>query len=167
MLGKHRAVPGALDPPVFQADFGTIGIQICFDVNWSSTWAKLKQKGAEILFWPSAFAAPRHLSALAWQNQFYVASATLNGASRIFRWMTISSGPSGRTRRRDLKPYSSRPRRSSACGNNSTGIPLMLAGVLCRASIRLLGYLPICLSALGRNCSVHLTSTGQKRPSFI
>ena len=25
--------PGPKDPPVFETDFGTIGIQICFDVN--------------------------------------------------------------------------------------------------------------------------------------
>src|ERR1044071_865275 len=29
--GTH---PGGPDPPVFETDFGLIGIQICFDVNW-------------------------------------------------------------------------------------------------------------------------------------
>src|SRR3712207_7956687 len=26
--------PGPLDPPVFETDFGKIGIQICFDIKW-------------------------------------------------------------------------------------------------------------------------------------
>ena len=81
---KDGITPGDEDPPVFKTDFGTIGIQICFDVNWRDTWSRLKHKGAEIVFWPSAFAASRHLSALAWLNQFYVASATRGPPSNIY-----------------------------------------------------------------------------------
>ena len=36
--------PGGLDPPVFQTDFGAIGIQICFDVNWRSQWRRLRER---------------------------------------------------------------------------------------------------------------------------
>src|SRR5574340_1198328 len=39
--------PGAT---AFKTDFGTIGIQICFDVNWRQVWAGLKQQGADIIF---------------------------------------------------------------------------------------------------------------------
>jgi beta-ureidopropionase len=76
--------PGGPEPPVFRTDFGTIGIQICFDVNWREVWARLKEKGAEIVFWPSAFPADRHLAALAWQNEFYVVSATKTRPCRIY-----------------------------------------------------------------------------------
>ena len=41
---KQGVTPGATDPPVFQTDFGTIGIQICFDVNWWDSWQRLKEK---------------------------------------------------------------------------------------------------------------------------
>ena len=75
--------PGA-DAPVFQTDFGTIGMQICFDVNWRDVWASLKQRGAEIIFWPSAYPAHRMLSALAWMNEVYVVSSTMTRASRIY-----------------------------------------------------------------------------------
>ncbi len=81
---KNGVCPGDPDPPVFRTDFGTIGIQICFDVNWREVWAKLKDKGAEIVFWPSAYPAHRHLSALAWQNECYVVSATKTRPSRIY-----------------------------------------------------------------------------------
>jgi len=30
--------PGPLDPPVFDLDFGRIGIQICFDIEWKDGW---------------------------------------------------------------------------------------------------------------------------------
>jgi len=75
--------PG-MDAPVFQTDFGKIGIQICFDVNWREIWASLEQRGAEIVFWPSAYPAHRMLSALAWLNEFYVVSSTMTRGSRIY-----------------------------------------------------------------------------------
>jgi len=76
--------PGDPDPPVFQTDFGTIGIQICFDVNWWDTWKRLKDKGAKIVFFPAAYPAALHLSALALTNQFFVVSSTQSRFSRIY-----------------------------------------------------------------------------------
>ena len=76
--------PGEADPPVFQTDFGTIGVQICFDVNWPESWRRLKEKGAEIVFYPSAFPAHRQLSSLAWRNEFHIVSATKTRASRVY-----------------------------------------------------------------------------------
>ena len=52
-------VPGAAKPPVFQTDFGVIGVQICFDINWPIGWRQLGQAGAEMVFWPSAFPGSR------------------------------------------------------------------------------------------------------------
>jgi len=76
--------PGPVDPPVFELDCATIGIQICFDVNWREPWKRLKEKGAQILFWPSAFPAERRMSALAWLNEYYVVSSTIGRSSKIF-----------------------------------------------------------------------------------
>lgn len=76
-------VPGPLDPPVFETGFGRIGIRICFDINWRDAWECLKAKGAQIIFWPSAYPAPRQLSALAWMHEVFVVSAT-RGVSAIF-----------------------------------------------------------------------------------
>ncbi|MBI5281041.1 MAG: carbon-nitrogen hydrolase family protein [Candidatus Solibacter usitatus] len=76
--------PGEEDPPVFETDFGKIGIQICFDVNWWRTWERLKDKGARIVFFPAAYPAARQLSALALTNQFYVVSSTQSRLSRIY-----------------------------------------------------------------------------------
>jgi len=76
--------PGRTDPAVFATDFGKIGIQICFDVNWWDEWEKLKQKGAEIVFFPAAYPAARQLSAIALTNQFYVVSSAQSRISRIY-----------------------------------------------------------------------------------
>ncbi|MFC1713821.1 carbon-nitrogen hydrolase family protein [Candidatus Poribacteria bacterium] len=68
--------PGPVQPPVFKTDFGTIGVQICYDVNWHENWKKLREAGAEIVFWPSAFAGGEMLNCLAWINKYYVVSST-------------------------------------------------------------------------------------------
>lgn len=76
--------PGETDPPVFETDFGRIGIQICFDVNWWDTWKRLKERGAEIVFFPAAYPAARRLAALALANEFYIVSSTRSRRSRIY-----------------------------------------------------------------------------------
>ncbi|MEQ9439549.1 MAG: carbon-nitrogen hydrolase family protein [Cyclobacteriaceae bacterium] len=75
--------PGTPDPPVFQTDFGVIGIQICFDVEWMDGWQQLQRKGAEIVFWPSAFAGGKMINTMAWRHQYYVVSSTLKGTTKI------------------------------------------------------------------------------------
>ena len=75
--------PGPLQPPVFKTDFGTIGVQICYDVNWNEQWRALRQQGAEMIFWPSAFAAGQALNAKAWQNKVVVVSRTNKDTSKI------------------------------------------------------------------------------------
>jgi len=77
--------PGKEDPEVFQTDFGTIGIQICFDCNWPETWQRVKQKGAKLIFFCSAFPAHTHMSAYAWQLECFIASSVkLYRPSRIY-----------------------------------------------------------------------------------
>ena len=71
-------------PPIFKTDFGTIGIQICFDVNWREEWRHLKEQGAQIVFWPSAYPAARQLPALALLNQYYIVSSTNSGSAHIY-----------------------------------------------------------------------------------
>ena len=38
---------------VFDCDFGKLGIQICFDIGFDAGWEKLKEKGAELVAWPT------------------------------------------------------------------------------------------------------------------
>jgi beta-ureidopropionase len=75
--------PGALQQPVFRTDFGTIGIQICYDVNWYENWSRLSRAGAEIVFWPSAFGGGMMLNSLAWMNKYYIVSSTSEHPTKI------------------------------------------------------------------------------------
>lgn len=81
-MGKGVS-PGPLDPPVFQTDFGIIGIQICYDIEWPEGWQKLAEKGAEIIFWPSAFGGGKKVNMRAWTNQVAVVSSTWKGTTKI------------------------------------------------------------------------------------
>jgi predicted amidohydrolase len=76
--------PGAVDPPVFETDFGTIGIQICFDVNWHAQWRRLKEKDAKVIFFASAFPAARQVQSHAWLNQCFVVSSTMTRSASIY-----------------------------------------------------------------------------------
>lgn len=69
-------IPGPLRPPVFETDFGKIGMQICFDANWFESWTHLRDDGAEIVFFPSQFPGGRILNFHAWNNNYYVVSST-------------------------------------------------------------------------------------------
>ncbi|VAW17992.1 hypothetical protein MNBD_BACTEROID01-2114 [hydrothermal vent metagenome] len=94
-LGEYRKIhltegeietgltPGSLNPPVFQTDFGNIGIQICFDIEWDDGWKKLREQGAEIAFWPSAFAGGEMVNTKAWQHKYVVVSSTRKNTSKI------------------------------------------------------------------------------------
>ena len=88
--------PGSLDPPVFQTDFGTIGIQICYDVNWYENWTRLRHKGAEIVFWPSAFGGGMMLNSLAWMNKYYIVSATSEHPTKIINPLGEDIAETGR-----------------------------------------------------------------------
>jgi predicted amidohydrolase len=74
--------PGS-EARVFELDFGRIGMQICFDINWDTGWAELKRKGAEIVFWSSAYDGGKHLSIHAWNNHYYVVSAVKSTYARV------------------------------------------------------------------------------------
>ncbi|MDD2286660.1 MAG: carbon-nitrogen hydrolase family protein [Prolixibacteraceae bacterium] len=79
----ERLTPGPREVPVFKTDFGVIGIQICFDILWDDGWRQLGDKGAEIVFWPSAFAGGKMVNTFAWQNYYCVVSSTRKDTSKI------------------------------------------------------------------------------------
>jgi len=74
--------PGAFNQPVIETDFGKVGLQICFDANWSDGWDNLRKQGAEIVFFSSAFPGGRMLNQYAFKNDFYIVSGT-GGDARV------------------------------------------------------------------------------------
>jgi predicted amidohydrolase len=82
----------AVDPPVapgnracvFQADFGKVGVALCFDVNWPQLWHEFAEHGAELVIWPSAYSGGRPLQAHATQNHYSIVSATWVPDCRVY-----------------------------------------------------------------------------------
>jgi beta-ureidopropionase len=70
-----NGVVAGSDVPVFQTDFGRVGLSICFDLNWRETWQQMKDKGAEFVCWISAYEGGFPLQAYAWIHQFTVISS--------------------------------------------------------------------------------------------
>lgn len=79
---EHGISPGG-EPPVFDLDFGRIGIQICFDAGFTETWEALAKKGAKAVFFPSAYDGGFRLEAYACLHHYYVISAVQRGRARI------------------------------------------------------------------------------------
>src|SRR5947199_1962 len=63
------------DAPVFATDFGKVGIQICFDIGWPDGWKALKDRGAELVVWPSAYPGGFPLNALAWTHRYPIVTS--------------------------------------------------------------------------------------------
>jgi len=63
--------------PVFETDFGKVGLATCFDANFPPVWEALAQQGAELVVWSSAYSAGISLQAHAINYQYYILSSTL------------------------------------------------------------------------------------------
>lgn len=72
------------DYPVFDCDFGKLGIQICWDVQFDDGWAALAEMGAEIVAWPSASPATAQPASRAARHRYYVVSSTPREDATIF-----------------------------------------------------------------------------------
>jgi predicted amidohydrolase len=68
---------------VFDLDFGRVGIQICFDAGFPETWQALADRGARLVFWPSAYNGGFPLQVYAYLHHYYVVSAVRTDRSRI------------------------------------------------------------------------------------
>jgi predicted amidohydrolase len=64
------------DTPVFETDFGRVGMAICFDANFPEVWKGLADNGAELVVWPSAYSAGTTLQSHALINHFAIVTST-------------------------------------------------------------------------------------------
>jgi predicted amidohydrolase len=79
---EEGLTPGG-ESPVFDLDFGRVGIQICFDAGFSETWQALADKGARLIFWPSAYNGGFPLQVYAYLHHVYIVSSVERDSSRI------------------------------------------------------------------------------------
>lgn len=75
--------PGRVPPPVFDLDFGRIGVQICYDAGFPETWHSLAEQGARLVAWPSAYNGGFALRAYAYLHHYFVVSSVRTDGSRI------------------------------------------------------------------------------------
>jgi predicted amidohydrolase len=73
----HPPVNVGEEVPVYTADFGKVGLAICFDVNFPEVWKRLADQGAELVLWPSAYSAGTSLQAHAINYHYYIVTTTL------------------------------------------------------------------------------------------
>lgn len=70
--------------PVFDCDFGKLGIQICFDMEFDDGWKELARKGAEIVAWPSQSPQTARPAFRAMQNRCYIVSSNWRHNASFF-----------------------------------------------------------------------------------
>ncbi|MCL2814457.1 MAG: carbon-nitrogen hydrolase family protein [Oscillospiraceae bacterium] len=65
------------EAPVFETDFGKVGMAICFDANFPDVFGRLSRNGAEIVLWSSAYSAGMSLQAHAINYNYIIVTSTL------------------------------------------------------------------------------------------
>lgn len=70
--------------PVFDCDFGKVGIQICWDMSYEDGWQALAKQGAELIALPTASPQTVRPAAYALQGRCYVVTATPRNNASIF-----------------------------------------------------------------------------------
>lgn len=79
----ERGITPGEGAPVFETDFGRLGVAICYDVGWPAHWAALAQQGAELIVWPSAYDGGFPLQCYAWSGFCYVVSSVWSFHSKV------------------------------------------------------------------------------------
>jgi predicted amidohydrolase len=72
------------EAPVFDCDFGKLGIQICYDIEWDYGWSELARKGAELVAWPTQSPQTTHPAARAIAHRYYIVSSTWRNNASFF-----------------------------------------------------------------------------------
>lgn len=82
-FGNKNGKPGA-DVPVFETDFGRIGIAICFDAHFAELWQRLADRDAELVLFPSMFSGGRLLGAYATIHHYYIVTSVWEEECKVF-----------------------------------------------------------------------------------
>lgn len=69
---------------VFDCDFGKLGIQICYDMDFAEGWAELARRGAELIAWPTQSPQTSQPGFRARENRCYIVSSTWRHNASIF-----------------------------------------------------------------------------------
>jgi predicted amidohydrolase len=81
---RPPALPGQQDVPVYEADFGKIGLAICYDAKFPEVFQRLRDKGAELVVWGSAYSGFTELQAFALLHHYRIVTSTQTGDSVVY-----------------------------------------------------------------------------------
>jgi predicted amidohydrolase len=82
-LMEHGVAAGK-EEPVFACDFGKLGLQICYDINFDYGWEELWRKGAELVAWPTQSPGTTTPSCRAMRHGYYIVSSTWRNNASVF-----------------------------------------------------------------------------------
>jgi len=78
------AVPGQADVVVRDTDFGKVGLATCYDAKFPEVFQRLRDEGAELVVWTSAYSGFTELQAFALLHHYYIVTSTLTGDSVVY-----------------------------------------------------------------------------------
>lgn len=80
---ENGCTPGP-DVPVFECDFGKLGIQICYDIEFDYGWNELGRKGAELIAFPTQSPQTTQPACRAMHNRCWIVSSTWRTNATLF-----------------------------------------------------------------------------------
>lgn len=80
---EQGITPGR-DYPVFDCDFGRLGVQICWDMQFDDGWRALHDAGAQIVAWPTASPATALPASRAAHHRYFVVSSTWRDNATVY-----------------------------------------------------------------------------------
>lgn len=78
----HGVTPG-VSTPVFDLDFGRIGVAVCFDINWPEIWKDFAVQKIDLAFWISAYEGGFPLQSYAWQHKYPIVTSVWPYHARV------------------------------------------------------------------------------------
>jgi predicted amidohydrolase len=75
--------PGA-EYNLFELDFGRVGVQICYDVEYPEGWRRLAEKGAELVLFPTQSPQLTRPGTYAATHEYWVVSSTFRNNASFF-----------------------------------------------------------------------------------
>ncbi len=72
------------EAPVFHCDFGRLGIQICYDMEFDHGWDELARQDCELVAWPTQSPQTATPAWRAMANQYYIVSSTWRHNASVF-----------------------------------------------------------------------------------
>jgi predicted amidohydrolase len=82
--GAYPVQPAQNDAAVFDTDFGKVGLTICYDAKFPEVFQRLRDNGADLIVWSSAYSGFTELQAYATLHHYYIVTSTWTGDCLVY-----------------------------------------------------------------------------------